>query len=81
MGETEIGRWLGVSHRVGQLMSYWILPESGIPISVTKIQRMRHLEKSTDKYKKEMIAFEGGLQERFDAKSSDILSAQKMLIQ
>jgi hypothetical protein len=22
---TSIGRWLGVSHRVGGLMSYWIL--------------------------------------------------------
>ena len=24
-GEGSIGRWLGVSHKVGQLMSYWIL--------------------------------------------------------
>ena len=52
MGETEIGRWLGVSHKIGQLMSYWVLPESGIPISVTTIQRMTHLEKQTIAYKK-----------------------------
>ena len=38
LGEVEVGRWLGVSHRVGQLMSYWVLPESGIPISVTTVQ-------------------------------------------
>jgi hypothetical protein len=33
LGEVEIARWIGVSHRVGRLMSYWLLPESGIPIS------------------------------------------------
>ena len=25
LGMTAIGRWLGVSHRVGRLMYYWIL--------------------------------------------------------
>ena len=34
-GGAEIGIWLGVSHRVGPLMSYWILPKSVIPISCT----------------------------------------------
>jgi hypothetical protein len=38
LGEVEVGRWLGVSHRVDQLMSYWVLPESGIPISGTTVQ-------------------------------------------
>jgi hypothetical protein len=37
LGEVEIARWLGVSHRVGRLMSYWILPESGIPISADRL--------------------------------------------
>jgi hypothetical protein len=30
LGEAALGRWIGVSHRVGRLMSYGILPESGI---------------------------------------------------
>jgi hypothetical protein len=25
LGVTSIGRWLGVSHRVGGLVSYWVL--------------------------------------------------------
>jgi hypothetical protein len=29
LGETKIGRWLGVSHRVGPIMSYWILIKDG----------------------------------------------------
>jgi hypothetical protein len=26
LGPIEIGRWLGVSHKIGQMVSYWILP-------------------------------------------------------
>ena len=32
LGTPEIGRWNGVSHRIGQLISFWILPKSSIPI-------------------------------------------------
>ena len=44
VGPSQIGRWLGVSHKVGQLMSYWILPVSGIPISCVTVQRLTNLE-------------------------------------
>ena len=33
LDKPEIGIWLGVSHKVGKLMSYWVLPESGIEMS------------------------------------------------
>ena len=49
LGPIELGRWLGVSHRIGQQMSYWILPRSGIPISVVTVQRLTNLEQSTNK--------------------------------
>lgn len=35
-----LGKWIGVSHRIGQAMCYWILPESGTPISRTMIQAL-----------------------------------------
>ena len=35
--EKSEGRWLGVSRRVGQLISYWLLPKSGIPISCSAV--------------------------------------------
>ena len=37
LGETKLGRWLGVSHRVGSLMSYWILTQKGDVISRTTV--------------------------------------------
>ena len=40
----KIGRWLGVSHWIGQLMTYWILPASGILISCGTVQRLTVLE-------------------------------------
>ena len=57
MGELELGRWLGVSHRVGQMMSYWVLPKSGIPISCTTVQRLTNLEKQTKEKKDLMRSF------------------------
>ena len=32
LGELEIGRWLGVSHRVNQIIYYWLRTVSGIYI-------------------------------------------------
>ena len=39
LGQPTLGRWLGVSHRRGNRMTYWILPKSGIPISCDSVQR------------------------------------------
>ena len=50
LGERTIRRWLGVSHKVGQMMSYWILPQSGIPVSCVNVQRMTNSEKQLHKY-------------------------------
>ena len=35
LGEVQIGRFLGVSHNVGSLMSFWVLPLSGIQVART----------------------------------------------
>ncbi|KAI2502013.1 Reverse transcriptase (RNA-dependent DNA polymerase) [Fragilaria crotonensis] len=31
LGAVEVARWLGVSHRIGRLMSYWLLPRVAFP--------------------------------------------------
>jgi Reverse transcriptase (RNA-dependent DNA polymerase) len=40
----RIGRWLGVSHRVGSDMCYWILPVSGHVIARTTVQHITEIE-------------------------------------
>jgi hypothetical protein len=73
----ELGGWLGISHRVGQLMSYWALPGSGIPISCTTVQRLTNLERQTDEWKARMLAFEKNLESKFEATSSDVMASTK----
>ena len=48
---TAIGRWLVVSHRVGVLVSYCIMAQKGMVISITVFQRLTSLEKDTDEFK------------------------------
>ena len=72
LGEVELGRWLGVSHRVGRLMSYWVLPESGIPISVTTVQRMTNDEQNTEEMKTRVNEYEERLRAVFEAQSATI---------
>ena len=62
LGETKLGRFLGVSHNVGSLMSYWILPVSRIPISRTTVQRVTNLESQTEQCKKRFEAMTGAPQ-------------------
>jgi Reverse transcriptase (RNA-dependent DNA polymerase) len=47
VGDNKFGRWLGVSHRIGILMSFWILTEAGNVISRTTVQRVTNLELTT----------------------------------
>ena len=44
LGERGLGRWLGVSHRSGGAMSYWISKANGYVVSLTTVQRITNLE-------------------------------------
>jgi hypothetical protein len=48
LGVTSIGRWLGVFHRVGGLVLYWVLTMQGTVISCTTVQKVVKLEKETE---------------------------------
>ena len=72
VGETELGRWLGVSHRVGQSMSYWILPKSGRPISCSTVQRVPNLERQTEEFKSNMNDFQNKLERTWTADSATL---------
>ncbi len=65
LGATAIGRWLGVSHRVGGLMSYWVLTQTGTVISRTTVQRVTNLEKETDETKASIKEFDAEISRRF----------------
>ena len=51
IGETKLSHWLGFSHRVGSLMSYWILTQKGNVISRRTVSRVTNLETQVDSTK------------------------------
>ena len=57
LGVTKLGRWLGVSHRIGTIMSFWILTSSGKVLSRTTVQRVTNLELQVDENKAKCVAF------------------------
>ena len=66
VGETKLGIFLGVSHYIGSLMSYWVLPASGIPISRTTVQRVTNLESQTEQCKKSFEVYDRAISEIFN---------------
>jgi Reverse transcriptase (RNA-dependent DNA polymerase) len=64
LGETKLGRWLGVSHRTGTLMSYWILTQECQVLSRTTVQRVTNLELQTDENKSRCKVFNDTTQTR-----------------
>ena len=40
LGELSIGRWIGVSNKVGQKISYWVLTVLGNVISCVTVQQL-----------------------------------------
>ena len=65
LGETKLGRFLGPSNKVGSLMSYWVLPKSGILISIMTVQRVTHLETQTDSNRKRFGHYDTAITEIF----------------
>ena len=66
LGETKLGRFLGPSHKIGSLMSYWILPISGTPVSRTTVQRITQLECNTDANKKYFDTYDKAIATRYN---------------
>ncbi len=73
VGDNMFGRWLGVSHRVGNLMSYWILTTNGRVISRTTLQRVTNLEMTTDEVKQHI--------NEFDTRIAELLKDDNHVIQ
>ncbi len=66
-----LGRWLGVSHRVGQALCYWILTESAEPISRTTVQTIPGDELSSQRVQDLLTKFDKSVSERLDRGAND----------
>mmetsp|Transcript_24287 Transcript_24287/g.34810 ORF Transcript_24287/g.34810 Transcript_24287/m.34810 type:complete len:1184 (-) Transcript_24287:1334-4885(-) len=61
----KLARWIGIAHRVGQALCYWIIPESGRPLARTTIQAVSQDELSTQVVKDQLVALDLQILEHF----------------
>ena len=66
LGEMKLGCWLGVPHRIGSLMSYWVLTQKGNVISRTTISRVTNLEMQIDSTKSHLQEFDTAIIDRLN---------------
>ena len=66
LGDTNLVKWLGISHRVGSLMSYWVLTATVTVVSRTTLSRVTNLEDQTDENKSRITALDKAIQERIN---------------
>ena len=77
LGETKLGRWLGASHRIGSLMSYWVLTQKGNVISHTTISRVTNLEMQIHSTKSRLQDFDTAITDRLNDEAHIIIQGGK----
>jgi hypothetical protein len=60
----HLARWLGVAHKVGQAMCYWLLPVSEIPIARTTIQEVSQHELQSKDFQRQLKHFDNAVHEK-----------------
>ena len=77
LGETKLGKWLGVSNRVGSIMYYWVIKANGPAVSRTDVYRVNNIDPQTDNNKASTTALDKAIQERLKYKYHVIVEGGK----
>ena len=72
-----MGHWLGVSHRVGSLMSYWVHTQKGNVISCTTVSRVTNLEAQVDSTKSRLQEFDTAITDQLNDEAHIIIEGRK----
>jgi hypothetical protein len=65
--QGKVGRWLGIAHRIGSDMTYWILTKGGKVIAWSTVQQhITIMDMAQDAVKASVHAFEAAVLERLD---------------
>jgi hypothetical protein len=62
----RLGRWLGVAHRIGSDMCYWVLDDKGHILSRTTVQHVTELEQQTIDIQRKITQFDQIIKERLE---------------
>jgi len=64
-------RWLGISHRVGSALCYWVINEQGKVLSRTSVQHVTESQIGTDAVRKRFDDLDKSILERLNVKERD----------
>ena len=59
--QAKIGRWLGIAHRVGSDMTYWLLTQAGHVIARSTVQHITVTDMAIDAIRDRVSAFDNDL--------------------
>ena len=62
----KLGRWLGIAHRIGSELCYWILTKEGHVIAETTVQHVIREDMQDEAIKSQVQAFNTAVNERLD---------------
>ena len=77
LGPTKLGRWLGVAHKVGGHMSYWILTVNCTVIARMTVQRVASLEMQSTHMKERVQVFNEAIKAKIKDSEHTILEGGK----
>ena len=64
VGENHLGRWLGVSHRIGNSLCYFVIRKDGQVLSTTTVSAIPNLDLQTPEMKALTLDFDTTLRDR-----------------
>ena len=64
--DRELARWMGVAHRVGSDMCYWLMPVSGVPVVNSSVQHVTADERRNPEITHRIEDFNTRLNTRLD---------------
>ena len=67
-----LGRWLGVSHRVGQGLCYFVVNNNGQVISNSTVRPVTQDEMDTDTFKTKLLNLDNNIKQALESQTSDI---------
>jgi hypothetical protein len=74
----HLARLLGVAHKVGQAMCYWLLPVSAIPIARTTIQEVSQHELQSEDFQRQLTHFDNAVHEKLQQEHHGMSSQLKL---
>ena len=77
IGETKLGKCLGISHSLGSLIFYWLLTANGMLVSRMTVSRITNIEAQNDNKNERITKLGKAIQERLEDEARVVVQGGK----